>query len=66
VPIGDTIVCVDCGGTCHRVPIDPPARGWQAGDVVTYRCSDCVDMWHIEVDQDDLDSVPPARRPPSG
>jgi hypothetical protein len=55
VPVADTILCVDCGSTCHRLPIDPPAHGWQAGDVVTYRCSGCVDMWYVEVDQDDVD-----------
>ena len=55
VPVADSIVCVDCGSTCHRIPIDPPPLGWRAGDVVTYRCSDCVDMWYLEVDEHDVE-----------
>jgi hypothetical protein len=54
VAVADTIVCVDCGGPCHRLPFDPPEFGWQPGDIVTYRCSDCADMWYLEVDADDL------------
>ncbi len=23
--VADTIVCVDCGGTCHRIPFDDPS-----------------------------------------
>jgi hypothetical protein len=54
VPVADTIVCVDCGGTCHRVPLEPPELGWSTGDVVTYRCVDCADLWYLEVADDDL------------
>jgi len=55
VAVADQIVCVDCGGTCHRMPAEPPELGWEPGDVVAYRCSDCADMWYLEVDEDDLD-----------
>jgi hypothetical protein len=24
----------------------------QPGDVVTYRCEDCLDMWYIEIPED--------------
>jgi len=53
--VAETIECVDCGGRCHRMPFDPPELGWEPGDVVAYRCSDCADMWYLEVDEDDLD-----------
>ncbi len=53
MPIADTIRCVDCGGTCHRVEQDPEF-GWEPGDVVRYRCSDCLDMWYLELSIDDL------------
>lgn len=44
---------MDCGGTCRRSPLGEPELGWQAGDVVTYRCADCADVWYVEVaDQD--------------
>jgi len=48
----ETIVCVDCGGTCHRLT-PPPELGWQLGDLVTYRCRDCLDRWDLEVDESD-------------
>lgn len=54
MPVADTIICVDCGGTCHRMPFEPPELGWRVDDVVTYRCSDCADMWYLEVTEDDL------------
>ncbi|MDQ6616115.1 MAG: hypothetical protein M3083_15605 [Actinomycetota bacterium] len=56
--MSDTIVCVDCGGPCHRLPFAPPEMGWQPGQVVTYRCRDCADMWYLEVDELDLDDIP--------
>ncbi len=55
--VADTIQCVDCGGTCHRMPAEPPELGWEVGDVVAYRCRDCADMWYLEVDEDDLDDT---------
>jgi predicted RNA-binding Zn-ribbon protein involved in translation (DUF1610 family) len=43
------IDCIDCGGRCHLLvtwaPDDPP----QPGDVVMYRCEDCLDLWHVVV-----------------
>ena len=55
MPVADTIICVDCGGLCRRVPEEAPELGWQPGDVVAYRCRDCVDVWYLEVDEDDLE-----------
>ena len=53
--IADRIVCVDCGGQCHRLTYwaedDPPLPG----DTVAYRCSDCGDRWDIVLDQEDFD-----------
>ena len=59
--VAETIECVDCGGTCHRMPFEAPELGWEAGDVVAYRCSDCADMWYLEVDADDLEGDDPER-----
>ncbi|HLT17100.1 MAG TPA: hypothetical protein VK007_10375 [Acidimicrobiales bacterium] len=67
--VADSIVCVDCGGTCHRMPIEPPELGWSVGDVVTYRCRDCNDMWYLEVAEEDLaddDPTGPAPSPSPG
>ena len=49
-----TIVCVDCGGTCHRISYAPD-EGFEPGDIVAYRCSDCDDRWDIELTADDLE-----------
>lgn len=46
-----TIVCVDCGGTCHLLSHSDPdtATGFLAGDIVAYRCEDCLDRWDMEL-----------------
>jgi hypothetical protein len=54
VGVPDTITCVDCGSVCRRVPFDPPELGWEVGDVVRYRCTQCADEWFLEVDEDQL------------
>lgn len=51
----DTIICVDCGGICHRLG-RPYEGGDRTGDVVSYRCEDCLDRWDlIAGDPADLD-----------
>ena len=48
-----TIECVDCGGNCH-VLSHAPEEGWEPGDVVAYRCEDCLDRWDVVIpDADD-------------
>jgi hypothetical protein len=51
--VAETIVCVDCGGVCHRLGHEPEF-GWEAGDVVAYRCADCLDAWYIELTDEDV------------
>ncbi len=52
-----TIVCVDCGGTCHLLSTayegEDGRVGFRAGDIVSYRCSDCLDRWDIELEEAD-------------
>lgn len=50
----ETIVCVDCGGACHRISYAPD-EGFEPGDIVAYRCSDCNDRWDIELAAEDLE-----------
>jgi len=68
MPVAETIECVDCGGTCHRIPSEPPELGWAVGDVVAYRCVDCADMWYLEIEEEDLDPTGDGRGddPPGG
>jgi hypothetical protein len=49
LPPEETIVCVDCGGTAHLLTQAPEDGVWYAGDVVAYRCKDCLDRWDIEL-----------------
>lgn len=51
-----TITCVDCGGTCHllsgpAVHVDAGGDhvGYRTGDIVIYRCEDCLDRWDVEL-----------------
>ena len=46
-PPSESITCVDCGGTCHLLTHPPEDNLWQVGDVVAYRCSDCLDRWDL-------------------
>jgi hypothetical protein len=57
------IVCVDCGGRCFL--LTPPREDgeWLPGDVVAYRCEDCLDRWDLVLPGDDPDSDPDADQP---
>ena len=47
----ETIVCVDCGGTCHLLA--HPETEFDPGDPVAYRCADCVDRWDLVMPDDE-------------
>ena len=49
----ETIVCVDCGGTCHLLA--HPETEFGPGDPVAYRCADGMDRGDL-VMPDDGDS----------
>ncbi len=36
-----------------------PDGGFVPGDIVAYRCRDCLDRWDLEVVADDLDEDQP-------
>lgn len=50
----ESITCVDCGGTAHLMthprPDEDAHSGFQAGDILAYRCEDCLDRWDVEFD----------------
>jgi hypothetical protein len=56
------IVCVDCGGRCFLLSHAPP-EGFEPGDVVAYRCQDCLDRWDLVLPESD-DELPPPPPPP--
>lgn len=42
------IDCIDCGGRAHLLtPIDEESV-FRPGDLVVYRCADCLDRWDLE------------------
>lgn len=47
------ITCIDCGG---RAFLLTPAREddvWVEGDIVAYRCEDCLDRWDLVLEAND-------------
>ena len=42
----ETIICVDCGGKCKL--LIHPEKEIEPGDVVAYRCLECMDRWDAE------------------
>lgn len=48
----EQIVCVECGGRCHLLqPIDPEDPP-EPGDVLAYRCEDCIDRFDVVYEPD--------------
>jgi DNA-directed RNA polymerase subunit RPC12/RpoP len=57
-PLADVIVCVECGGTAHLLTVFAPDDGPRPGDVVAYRCSECLDRFDLVVDEADMEDDP--------
>ncbi|MGH9227632.1 MAG: hypothetical protein ACRD07_02690 [Acidimicrobiales bacterium] len=49
--VDEIITCVDCGGRAHLLG-EPPEWGWQPGNLLVYRCEDCLDRWDVVVPDD--------------
>ncbi|GBD84514.1 hypothetical protein BMS3Abin02_00907 [bacterium BMS3Abin02] len=47
----ETIICVECSGTAHLV-LRPPDEGFEPGDILVYRCEDCLDRWDIVYEEE--------------
>ena len=56
IEVEQVITCIDCGGRAHLISY-PPEDGWQPGDLVVYRCEDCLDRWDLVV-PDEEGNVP--------
>ena len=41
------ITCIDCGGRCHLLSTWPDDDPPQPGDIMVYRCEDCLDRWDL-------------------
>ena len=47
--VDEVITCIDCGGRAHLLTSWPDDDPPIVGDVVSYRCSDCLDRWDLVV-----------------
>ena len=55
VEVDQIITCIDIGGRAHLVSYPPEERDWEPGDLIVYRCEDCLDRWDLVVPDDDAD-----------
>lgn len=49
------IDCIDCGGRCHLITFPPEDNRWEPGDLITYRCEDCLDRWDLLIPDSDAE-----------
>ncbi len=47
------ITCIDCGGRCFLLTKPREDGDWMEGDVVAYRCQDCLDRWDLVLEDDE-------------
>ena len=47
------ITCIDCGGRCFLLTQPPEDGIWEPGDVIAYRCEDCLDRWDLVMSDED-------------
>jgi DNA-directed RNA polymerase subunit RPC12/RpoP len=43
------ITCIDCGGRAHLLTRPREDGTWEPGEIVAYRCADCLDRWDLEL-----------------
>jgi hypothetical protein len=54
VPIAERIDCMECGAEAVLVqPVDDETE-LEAGDILVYRCRECLQRWDVVLDDDDL------------
>ena len=41
------ITCIDCGGRAFLLTQPREDNVWYPGDIVAYRCQDCLDRWDL-------------------
>jgi hypothetical protein len=52
------ITCIDCGGRAFLLTPPREDGAWYPGDVVAYRCEDCLDRWDLVLGEaDDADEL---------
>ena len=56
MPVDPTIVCPECDGTARLLSTAPPDEDFEPGDVVAYRCPDCLERLDVVVPDLDEDT----------
>jgi hypothetical protein len=51
------IVCIDCGGRAHLLTQPREDGTWEPGEVVAYRCQDCLDRWDLVLPDEPDDDI---------
>ena len=51
------ITCIDCGGRAFLLTRAREDDVWVEGDIVAYRCEDCLDRWDLVLEADDPTDV---------
>jgi hypothetical protein len=47
------ITCIDCGGRAFLLTQPREDGTWEPGDIVAYRCEDCLDRWDLVLEEAD-------------
>lgn len=53
----ESILCIECLGTCMRLTQRPDDDPFLPGDVVAYRCPDCYERFDIVLEEGDEDGA---------
>ncbi len=49
----EEITCIDCGGRAFLLTHPREDGTWLPGDIVAYRCKDCLDRWDLVIPDDE-------------
>ena len=52
--VPESITCVDCGEPAYLIQAVTPTDVFAPGDIVSYRCSACLDRWDVELTEEDV------------
>ncbi len=45
----ESLLCVECGGICRLLTVPGPDDEVFPGDILAYRCADCLDRFDVVV-----------------
>ncbi len=51
--VDPVITCIDCGGRAHLISRFDDESPPMPGDLITYRCEDCLDRWDLVIPGED-------------